>query len=348
MTNPDPTLLLPSSIPVWLRLISTSLALFAMSTVAQEALTETILETWHDAKRDRDVPVKIYLPKLNSTDKKMPLIIFSHGLGGSREGYQFLGEHWAKNGFVSVHVQHIGSDDSVWKNAPKTELISAMRKAAGIKQYIDRPADVSFVLDQLEQYEALQNRINFEKIGMAGHSFGAHTTLAISGQVFQLFRGNEKSFADSRIKAAIAMSPQAPKRKATHDVAFSKIKIPMMHLTGTLDGNPLDPTMVPFDRQVPYQKINGASQYLIVFENGDHMIFSGRKRGPRDKVAMSAEELATFHQHIKNATLAFWKAWLNGDQEAKQWLKSETGLKAALGKTAAKFEQKHPDKGENR
>ncbi len=341
MANYEATLCTRRPNPVGSKIVTIGLVFFAMSAVGQEPKVETMLETWRDAKRDHNVPVKIYLPSSTDATKKLPVIIFSHGLGGSREGYEFVGEHWAMNGFVSVHIQHIGSDNSVWKDVPKAQIMSAMRKAAGYKQFVARPADVSFVLDELERHETLKARLDFDRIGMAGHSFGGHTTLAVSGQVFPTPFGKERSFGDDRIKAAIAMSPQAPKKKSIHDVAFSRIKIPVMHLTGTLDRSPLDPDFAPADRQIPFQKIEGAAQYLIVFENGNHMIFSGRGRGPRDKAAISAKELATFHEHIKSATLAFWKAWLNDDEEVRLWLKSETGLKTALGTSAAIFNSKN-------
>ena len=83
---------------------------------------------WHDARRDRDVPVKIYFPKEGAGP--FPIVIFSHGLGGSREGYEYLGRHWAGCGYVSVHMQHIGSDDRVWKDVPLAERAKALQRAA--------------------------------------------------------------------------------------------------------------------------------------------------------------------------------------------------------------------------
>src|SRR5688572_15177973 len=74
----------------------------------------TMLADWKDSKRDRVVPVKVYFPETRS--KPLPVIIFSHGLGGTREAYEYLGRAWAGNGFVSVHLQHAGSDDSVWRD----------------------------------------------------------------------------------------------------------------------------------------------------------------------------------------------------------------------------------------
>src|SRR4051812_39599848 len=74
---------------------------------------ETLKLEWRDAKRQRDVPAKIYFPK--DATGACPLIVFSHGLGGTRDGYEYLGRYWASHGYVSVHVQHLGSDDAVWR-----------------------------------------------------------------------------------------------------------------------------------------------------------------------------------------------------------------------------------------
>ena len=70
---------------------------------------ETVRYDWHDAKRDRDVPVKIYYPK--SGEGPFPVIVFSHGLGGSREGYAYLGDHWASHGYVSGHISGQGGGE---------------------------------------------------------------------------------------------------------------------------------------------------------------------------------------------------------------------------------------------
>src|SRR5579885_3303466 len=69
---------------------------------------------WVDAARQqRAVPVTVYAPK--GGDGPFPVILFSHGLGGTRDGYAYLGRYWASYGYVVVHVQHLGSDDGVWK-----------------------------------------------------------------------------------------------------------------------------------------------------------------------------------------------------------------------------------------
>ena len=75
------------------------------------AATPKIVDlTVHDAARNRDLPVRVYLP---TNTAPVPVILFSHGLGGNREGSKFLGEHWAARGYVAVFLQHPGSDDSI-------------------------------------------------------------------------------------------------------------------------------------------------------------------------------------------------------------------------------------------
>src|SRR6185312_3358699 len=109
----------------------------------------TIEQTWHDTARNRDVPVKIYFPKSANADTpgKFPLIIFSHGLGGSRDGYAYLGEHWASCGYIVVHPQHHGSDKEVTRGF---RPLKALREAAANPtNAINRPLDISFVIDRL-------------------------------------------------------------------------------------------------------------------------------------------------------------------------------------------------------
>src|SRR5438552_33183 len=113
---------------------------------------EIVRYDWLDGKRDRKVPVKIYFPKTG--DGPFPVIIFSHGLGGSCEGYEYLGRHWASYGYVSVHLQHLGSDQAVWENGGVAEVMPNLRRAAvNLANATNRPADVSFAIDQMEKMQ---------------------------------------------------------------------------------------------------------------------------------------------------------------------------------------------------
>jgi predicted dienelactone hydrolase len=296
---------------------------------------EAVEMIWKDAKRDREMPLRIYSPK----DGKgpFPVIVFSHGLGGTAAGYEYLGRHWASYGYVSVHIQHHGSDDAVWKDS-KTPLADMKKAAADPKNAIDRPLDVRFTLDQLTELnkdsKSLKGRLDLERVGMAGHSFGAYTTLAVAGETFITAGGKQVKFDEPRVKAAIAMS-SSPGNNKEYDKVFGSIKIPILHMTGTKDETPIADTK-PEARRIPFDHITRADQYLIVFKDGDHMIFSGRPRLPAganadwQKLLAGGEKDADFQKLILASSTAFWDAYLKDDAKAKSWL-AEGDLKKMLG-----------------
>jgi predicted dienelactone hydrolase len=297
---------------------------------------EVRLFDWTDAKRNRKVPVKIYYPA--GAGIPSPLIVFSHGLGGSREGYEYLGRHWAGHGYISVHIQHLGSDDQVWRDQARP-MQSMRRAAADPQNAIDRARDVSFVIDQMEKLngeeDVFRDRIDLGRIGVAGHSFGANTTLVAAGQIFILPGGKELGFSDPRVKAAIPMSSPVPRNKDDLGRAFGKITVPCLHMTGTLDDSPIGETTAA-DRRLPFDNIVGADQFLVIFNGGDHMIFSGRSRPT--SVAGQGKKDALFQDLIRQSTTAFWDAYLRADAAAKIWL-TGGGFESTLG-SDGKFEKK--------
>lgn len=293
---------------------------------------------WHDAARERIVPVKIYFPAGGPDGTTYPVIVFSHGLGGSRETYRYLGEYWAAHGYVSVHVQHAGSDDAVWRDERRPARALA-RAAADPSNLVNRPRDVSFAIDWLAKLNGdassgLHGRLDLKCVGVAGHSFGAYTTMALAGQRFRRGAPLTDNLTDSRIKAAVAMS--TPTRKSAGGAegnAYADIAIPVYHLTGTEDSDPMG-TPDPALRRVPYDQMRRTDAYLLILTGGDHMVFAGQRRrgdGTHD---------AEFHRIIQESTTAFWDAWLKNDAAAKAWLEGE-GFGANL-KESATFEQKHP------
>jgi predicted dienelactone hydrolase len=287
---------------------------------------KTVLYDWQDARRDRAVPVKIYYPA--GLETPAPLIVFSHGLGGSREGYEYLGRH----GYISLHVQHIGSDDAVWRGQARP--MQAMRQAAiRPENAVNRVRDVTFVLDEMTRLAReggpFLGRVNLEKIGLAGHSFGANTALVAAGQVFILPGGRTIGFSDPRIKAAVPMSAPAPRSRDDLDRVFGGITVPCLHMTGTLDESPIGETGAA-DRRLPFDHIAAAEQYLVIFIGGDHMVFSGR---PRSGALGAGGKDAFFQDLIRQATTAFWDAYLRDDAPARAWL-SGGGLAGLLGADA--------------
>lgn len=279
------------------------------------ALAEPIDLTVHDTARKRDLPVRVYLP---ATTACAPVVLFSHGLGGTSKGSAFLGQHWAARGYVAVFLQHPGSDDSVWKSEPVKKRMEAMNAAASGQNFLLRVRDVPAVLNQLEVWNgeakhALCGRLDVKKVGMSGHSFGAFTTQAVSGQSLP---GGGKPFTDPRIKAAVVMSPSSPKA-GTAEQAFGAVGIPWLLMTGTQDIGPIGGTDMK-SRLAVYPAVHGAPKYEVVLYNAEHSAFTERalpgEREPRNP---------NHHRVILALSTAFWDAYLRGDREALEWLNGD-------------------------
>jgi predicted dienelactone hydrolase len=268
--------------------------------------------TVHDGARNCDLPVRVFLP---TDSTAAPVILFSPGLGGSREGSAYLGEHWAGRGYVAVYLQHPGSDDSVWKGLPRAEMMPAMKAAASLENFRLRVKDVVAVLDQLTVWNtqaghALHGRLDLGKVGMSGHSFGAVTTEAVSGEALASFG---PVYTDARIKAALAFSPSVPQR-GDPATAFGTVKIPWMLMTGTKDASPISDAD-PASRLKIYPYLHAAPKYQVVLNNAEHSAFTDRAL-PGD----SEPRNPNHHRVILALSTAFWDAYLRGDKSAAEWL----------------------------
>lgn len=262
------------------------------------------------AQRRRSVPVRVFLPAGNTA---AALVLFSHGLGGSREGNDFLGRHWARRGYVVVFLQHPGSDDGVWKDVAAAQRMAAMRAAASGHNFFLRVQDVSAVIDQLERWNLsagsrLMGRLDLTRIGMSGHSFGALTTQAISGQTY-----GGKSVADPRIKAAIAFSPSSPRRGNAKE-AFGKVQIPWLLMTGTHDTAVIGDADLA-SRLAVFPALPAGGKYELVLDGAEHSAFTDRAL-PGD----SKRRNPRHHRTLLALSTAFWDAWLRDDAAAKAWL----------------------------
>ena len=282
---------------------------------------ETFDTNFTYGRNSREVPVLFYLPE---TTKPTPVIVFSHGLGGSRKGSAYLGKHWAARGYIAAFIQHPGSDASVIEDLPPMKRLSALKKAASIRSTLNRVRDVPALLDQLEKWNQsetheLKKRLEMANVGMSGHSFGAVTTQAISGQSNR--RGSQ-SFQERRIKAALPMSPSVP-QNASPESAFGKVNIPWLLMTGTKDGSPIR-KMEPSERLDVYPALPRGQKYELVLWNAEHSAFTER-RLPGDRVKRNPNH----HKAILAISTAFWDSNLKGDRKAKAWLDGD-GAKSVL------------------
>ena len=264
-----------------------------------------------DQRRTRTIPLKIFLP---AEEKSAPVILFSHGLGGSREGNAYLGKHWAARGYAVVFLQHPGSDAAIWEDqTTRRARRQALENAVSAENLQLRAEDVPAVLNQLAVWQKqkghpLFGRIDVTRTGMAGHSFGAVTTQAVSGQRFP---GKKTGWTDPRIRAAIALSPSQP-RTGNASTAFGEVRIPWLLMTGTADVAEVGGISLA-DRLAVFPALPPGNKYELVLQGAIHADFT-------DSTVRQITRNPRYHRAILAISTAFWDATLKNDPLAGQWL----------------------------
>ncbi len=129
----------------------------------------TFASTVTDPVRARNILYMVYYPE--NFSGVSPLILVSHGGIGSAIGFleaPHLGTEYAEMGYIAIHVNHAASANILIHRT-------------------DRPADVSFIIDQLEAATlplpfAFLGSIDLTRIGHIGHSFGGHTAYLLRAE----------------------------------------------------------------------------------------------------------------------------------------------------------------------
>ena len=287
------------------------------------------------ARDDRPVKIKVYYPiledahdkdarnapaRLRANNKGLPLLIWSHGLGGSVDGASFLSRFIASHGYVVLHVQHHGTDSSLWEGKPghPWDIIRSQKidRAATLNRFQDTPFVLDIFPKWLNNHPTIEAVTDLTTMGMSGHSFGSLTTQVMGGMMFPDEKGILRRNRDTRFKAGILYGPSPIDHiglDAPEDV-YGSIDMPMLHMTGTDDSSPVENWDYKKRLDV-YNNITKAKQYLLIINDGDHMVFNG-SRGKLGKNPNREK-----HENIiKFVALAYWDAMLKDDKDALNWL----------------------------
>ncbi len=291
--------------------------------VRADAASVTLSEGYfYDANRDRTILYKLYAPE--PLESQSPVVIFSHGLGGSTASAPYLGEALAAHGYIAFFIQHPGSDIEIWKGKTDPEEINqALRHASRHPRVaMDRFKDLPVVLEELEAMNQqrgnpLYRMMDLGRIGMAGHSYGGRSVMAAAGEETDL---EGYSFHEPRIKAAVVLSPNVPDRylgapDADLTAVYKDVTIPVFHITGTKDDHPFSAGgFDPVTRTMPFRNIAAPGQYLLVLGGADHYSFGGSiVRG------MKTSDVP-YQKLVAEAVVLFFDAKLKGNVQAEQEL----------------------------
>lgn len=251
----------------------------------QEVYKETLI--LEDEARKRRIPVDIYY----SFKSQGPLVIMSHGFAADRRFLRYLAYHLASYGLTVVSVEHPGSSIYSLMQMPQGAKLSQILPAS---EFIDRPKDISFVLDQLEklnQHDSyFKGKFQTKQVSIIGHSFGGYTALALAGaklnpkqlrsfcqDLTPLGRSpadwlqcsvselpySEIDFKDTRIVQVIALNPIVGNLFSN---GLSQINIPTLILASGDDG--ITPNIA--HQLQPFKQLQG-EKYLMVALGATHM-----------------------------------------------------------------------------
>lgn len=318
-------------------------ALLTVETLAGRSLPTAV---WYPALDDGTTAPEVYLGLLPGQALRdapvapggpWPLIVFSHGSTAMKEQSIFLTEELTKHGYVVAAPDHIG-------NTFLTQSDEMMPVVAR-----ERPRDISAVIDRLQSPEPgdpawFSTSIDFEHIGVAGHSFGGYTAIALGGGVLTVPQeviddcatkpgdlicsiigeagAGPFELRDERIDVAVAMTPGG--YQAFREEGLAHVVIPTMVMAGLADDTtPYDTEVFPFYDGIP------GTKYLWSLEHGVHFTWSdfcqiipfiGEEMAANFGTEMCAADaplpIEEAHALIFDMTLAMFDAWLLGDPEA--------------------------------
>ena len=246
---------------------------------------------------------------------KCAVILFSHGLYGSRRGYEPLATFWASHGYVCIQPDH-----------PDSRALGRMERQDTMRQWKKRPQQVSLIIDRLAEIEklvpALRDRLDRRRIGMGGHSYGAHTAQLLAGVKPRFGR---HQLADPRIKAFLWLSPQG-EGGLFDERSWEGVRAPVMLISGSKDQSPLNPKHDAEWRLGAWHHLPASdSRRILVFVDSMHQGFGGISgvawpgAGPRndDQVKLT-----------RQVSLAFFDAYVRGESQAAEWLASGAAKQA--------------------
>lgn len=315
--------------------------------------------TLHDNTRDKDLEIRVRFPSDAKAGDRFPLVVFSHGAGGSKSAFPELTEHWASHGYVVVLPTH---SDSIQKRRREGEDLSRLRQnPRSLVRDVDpsdRLADVRLILDQLGTIEdripalrepppqiagdptkahtpapdagskrgsgvdARAGRIDRDRIAMAGHSAGAYTTQIAFGVKV---RG-------PRLAGGLTPRDVGDERfkaaivisgQGLTNLSFTRDSWSELSKPMLVIAGSKDVSRIsnetPQSRREPFELARPGDKYLLFIEGATHSSYAGKAAGMLPGESPTTP-IDVITNSVSSCTLAFLDAYLDRDEQASAYL----------------------------
>lgn len=295
-----------------------------------------------DEERNRNIKGDLFLPERNTpsnVSSAFPVIVMSNGLGAGRDRFDEIAPHLASHGFAIVTLDHPGSD----RQRLREFYAGLHRENFDASEYLDRPKDITFLLNQLEKLNQTQlgNQLNLQQVGVFGYSFGGSTALSLAGAEidFDYLETDCKTesglvnisllyqcraldlprdpvqLKDERIKAAFIFVPFG--KSLFGKAGMAKVNIPIFWEVTDLDI--LTPLAV---EQIPaFAALTTPNKYFAVTEGLPHarVTYDAISRLTNSTTPWATLKLIA-HNYQNALSLAFFKVYVAGDQQYQPYL----------------------------
>jgi len=247
-----------------------------------------------------------------------PLLVFSHGYGGSGIGAVFLTEALAARGWVVAAPDHHDRHSAVRIRTPQVNdydrvglLRHAMKIAASGREdrgeFLYRLDEIKFVMDRMLSSESFKNIIDMGRIAVGGHSFGGFTALGVCGTIQERH--------DPRIKAILLFSTGAG-GYLFNENELSSVRIPSMLFLGEKEKNRLrgrDITMSEIADKI-YRNMP-PPKYFLEVKGANHLSFNNRFTDGRASRFLGGNDEKLFDV-IRRYSIAFLESYVGGKKDA--------------------------------
>ena len=294
-----------------------------------------------DVSRQRSFYVEVYQPQ-QWRSGKTPVVIISHGLSSRPEDYANRAKHLASHGYFVALPQHIGSDTKRTENF----LTGLFRQPFDRSDFIDRPRDISFLIDELARRNPTEfgGRLDLNNVGVYGHSFGGYAAMAVAGATIDFnylqqqcdldyprpntslllqcralkLDQKQYDFRDERVKAVIGANPV--NRAIFGPQGLGKVKIPTLIAGGNYD--PATPFV--FEQILSFPWLQTPNKYLLMMEGQAHVDFSQLDAG-MTKTIESITQLTLpspdlIEDYSNAVTLAFFEVYIANNPKYEIYL----------------------------